>query len=76
MEYALRLARVRNFSQVAEELKISQPALSKQILQLESELGVKLFDRNTNPLTLTPAGPGAAVPGGPAGAVHGALSLR
>lgn len=56
MEYALRLARVRNFSQVAEELKISQPALSKQILQLESELGVKLFDRNTNPLTLTPAG--------------------
>ena len=56
LEYALRLARVRNFSQVAEELKITQPALSKQILQLESELGVKLFDRNTNPLTLTPAG--------------------
>ena len=56
LEYAIRLARVRNFSQVAEELKISQPALSKQILNLESELGVKLFDRNTNPLTLTPAG--------------------
>lgn len=56
LEYAIRLARVRNFSQVAEELKISQPALSKQILNLESELGVKLFDRNTNPLKLTPAG--------------------
>ena len=56
LEYAIRLARVRNFSQVAEELKITQPALSKQILNLESELGVKLFDRNTSPLTLTPAG--------------------
>jgi len=56
LEYAIRLARVRNFSQVAEELKISQPALSKQILHLESELGTKLFDRNTSPLTLTPAG--------------------
>lgn len=56
LEYAIQLARVRNFSQVAEELKITQPALSKQILNLESELGVKLFDRNTSPLTLTPAG--------------------
>jgi len=56
LQYALLLSKVRNFSQVAEKLNISQPALSKQILALEKELGVRLFDRNTNPITLTPAG--------------------
>jgi len=56
LQYAIKLSEVRNFSQVAEQLNISQPALSKQILSLEQELGVKLFDRNTSPLTLTPAG--------------------
>ena len=56
LEYAVRLAEVRSFSQLSEELGISQPALSKQIAALEQELGVKLFDRGTTPLTLTPAG--------------------
>lgn len=56
LQYAVLLAQVRNFSQVAEQLGITQPALSKQILNLESELGLKLFDRNHVPLTLTPAG--------------------
>jgi len=37
-------------------LQISQPALSKQILNLENDLGIKLFDRSTTPLSLTPAG--------------------
>lgn len=56
LQYAVKLAEVCNFSQLADKLEISQPALSKQIQSLENELGVKLFDRNTNPLTLTPAG--------------------
>lgn len=56
LQYAIMLAEVRNFSQLAEQLNISQPALSKQIIQLEQELGVRLFDRNTSPLKLTPAG--------------------
>lgn len=56
LQYAVLLAKTRNFSQVAQELDISQPALSKQIISLENELGVKLFDRSTNPLSLTPAG--------------------
>ena len=56
LQYAVRLSRVLNFSQVAEQFQITQPALSKQILSLESELGVRLFDRSTSPLTLTPAG--------------------
>lgn len=56
LQYALLLSQVRNFSQAAEKLEISQPALSKQILNLENELGIRLFDRNTNPLQLTAAG--------------------
>ena len=56
LQYAILLGRIRNFSQVAEQLKITQPALSKQILSLEQELGVKLFDRSTNPVTVTAAG--------------------
>lgn len=56
MQYAVELAKDRNFSQTAERLGITQPALSKHILALEKELGVKLFDRSTNPMSLTAAG--------------------
>ncbi|MBO5747369.1 MAG: LysR family transcriptional regulator, partial [Clostridia bacterium] len=56
LQYAIALSESLNFSQVAEQLGITQPALSKQIMNLEAELGVKLFDRSTTPLTVTPAG--------------------
>lgn len=56
LQYAIMLSETLNFSQVAENLNISQPALSKQILALEKELNVRLFDRSTTPMTLTPAG--------------------
>ena len=56
LKYAIALYKSLNFSHVAEQMGISQPALSKQILNLESDLGVKLFDRDTTPLTVTPAG--------------------
>lgn len=56
IQYAVELSKTLNFSQVAERLGISQPALSKQILSLENDLGVKLFDRTTVPMTLTAAG--------------------
>ncbi len=56
IQYALALSETLSFSQVAEQLGISQPALSKQIQHLEKELGVKLFDRSFNPVVLTPAG--------------------
>ena len=55
LQYAVLLSKVRSFSQAAEALHISQPSLSKQIISLEEELGVRLFER-TAPLTLTPAG--------------------
>lgn len=56
LKYALKLSESLNFSQVAEQLEISQPALSKQIINLENELGVKLFERNYSPMKLTAAG--------------------
>lgn len=56
IQYAIKLSKTPNFSKVAAQLNITQPALSKQILSLEKELGVKLFDRSYNPMTLTPAG--------------------
>ncbi len=56
LQYAVILAETLNFSQAAQRLDISQPAFSKQIISLEEELGVKLFERSTNPLTLTEAG--------------------
>ncbi len=56
LQYAVLLSETGNFSQVAEKLNITQPALSKQILALEKELGIQLFDRNSTPVTLTVAG--------------------
>lgn len=56
LQYAVILAEHRNFSKAAQELKISQPAFSKQIIALENELGLKLFERGTTPLSLTLAG--------------------
>ncbi|MBQ7045926.1 MAG: LysR family transcriptional regulator [Clostridia bacterium] len=56
LQYVIELAKTCNFSKASENLKISQPALSKQIIQLEKELDVKLFERNCTPLKLTPAG--------------------
>ncbi|MBQ7117972.1 MAG: LysR family transcriptional regulator [Clostridia bacterium] len=56
LQYAVLLSEAGNFSHVAEKLNITQPALSKQILSLEKELGTQLFDRNRNPVSLTAAG--------------------
>lgn len=56
LQYAIELSEDLNFSVVAEKLGITQPALSKQILSLEKEIDVKLFDRNNIPMTLTAAG--------------------
>ncbi len=56
LKYVIALAEERNFSQAAQKFEISQPAFSKQIISLENELGIKLFDRGVVPLVLTPAG--------------------
>lgn len=56
LEYFLVVVKHLNISRAAQELYISQPALSKQINLLETELGVTLFDRGKHSLKLTRAG--------------------
>ncbi len=56
LRYFLEIARVGNMSRAAETLHISQPTLSKQMKELEEELGKKLFRRGSVGLTLTDEG--------------------
>ncbi|MDF2524313.1 MAG: LysR family transcriptional regulator [Clostridiales bacterium] len=56
LELFMAVADYSNFSIAAAEQNISQSSLSKAIIRLENELGVKLFDRKNHPVKLTPAG--------------------
>ena len=55
-KYIKTIAQCHSFSKAAQILYISQPALSRFVKKVEDELGVSLFDRDTIPLGLTPAG--------------------
>jgi hypothetical protein len=50
------VARLKSFTQAADELTITQPALSRTIQQLEDALGVTLLDRSSRHVEATPAG--------------------
>jgi predicted ATPase/DNA-binding transcriptional LysR family regulator len=50
------VARQRSFSRAAEELYVTQPAVSKHVASLEAELGTQLVVRDRRALALTPAG--------------------
>ena len=54
--YFHEVARQLHFRKAAEALAVAQPALSRQIAQLEAELGVALFIRSRRRVELTPAG--------------------
>jgi len=50
------VAKLGSFSAAAEELHLSQPALSRRIEKLESALGVRLFHRTTRKVDMTTVG--------------------
>ncbi len=52
----VKIAELGSFTKAAEELCITQPAISQHIKLLEEEFGVKLFERLHNEVQLTPAG--------------------
>jgi DNA-binding transcriptional LysR family regulator len=56
MESAIVLAEELHFSRAAHRLRISQPALTKQIAELEQRLGTQLFSREKQVVSLTDAG--------------------
>ena len=56
LRFLVAISKTLNFSKAAEELFISQPTLSHQIRRLEDELGVKLLERSTRNVELTPIG--------------------
>lgn len=56
LRYFVAVARERNFTRAAEQLHIAQPPLSRQIQQIEQELGVQLLVRSSRPIRLTDAG--------------------
>lgn len=56
IQYFMAVAESHHFTKAAKQLFVSQSALSQQINKLEDDLGVKLLDRISHPITLTPAG--------------------
>jgi LysR family hydrogen peroxide-inducible transcriptional activator len=56
LRYLVAVARERHFGRAAEACFVSQPTLSVAIKKLEEELDVKLFERGSNEVTVTPLG--------------------
>ncbi|ULQ60427.1 LysR family transcriptional regulator [Brucepastera parasyntrophica] len=56
LRYFLAVAREENISRAADVLYVTQPTLSRQLMELEDELGTKLFIRGKRKITLTDEG--------------------
>lgn len=56
LNYFLLVAREENITKAAQLLHVTQPTLSRQLMQLEEELGVKLFHRGKHSVSLTEDG--------------------
>ena len=56
IHYFLAAAREENITKAAKRLHMTQPTLSRQLAELESELGVRLFERSSRRITLSSEG--------------------
>ncbi|MBE6533939.1 MAG: LysR family transcriptional regulator [Ruminococcaceae bacterium] len=56
MKYAVEVAKVGSLNKAAETLMIAQPNISRSIKELESDLGIKIFQRSSKGMILTPDG--------------------
>ena len=56
LRYFVAVVEEQSFTKAAEKLFIAQPPLSRQIQNLEAELGIQLFERGSRPLLTTEAG--------------------
>ena len=56
MNYVMEVYKEQSFSKAAQNLYISQPALSAAIKRIEKKVGAPLFDRRTSPIQLTECG--------------------
>lgn len=56
LQYAVTIAKTKSMNQAANELFVSQPALSGAMKELEEELGTQLFIRNNRGIVITTEG--------------------
>lgn len=56
LEYVMAVYRFKHFARAAEYCKVTQPTLSSMIQKLEEELGVKIFERSSQPIRPTAVG--------------------
>ena len=56
LKYFVSVAENRSFTKAAMQYYISQTAITQQVKALEEKIGTPLLDRNTRPISLTPAG--------------------
>lgn len=56
LKYAVTVAKAGSLTKAAEELFVAQPNLSRAIKELEKDLGITIFDRNSRVFALLPTG--------------------
>ena len=56
LRYYLAVASEKNITRAADLLHVTQPTLSRQLKEMEEELGKQLFIRSNRKITLTPEG--------------------